>query len=182
MLLLKLWLGRRGTAGLSWHVAREQRSAQHLPALSAGVIRFALKFSPLKGGEAERWKGLLTEEVSVHKMKGNFRGIYLPSWLVWLKALRGLAAFILHRGCAQKILQMGLRWVKQHFCLPMPLEFWRWLSDSCKPCGIVFLLAILQAEERKGGGQSPKTLTWTQLRNGALSPILLHGISTSYSK
>lgn len=93
-----------------WH--RSEGSAQHLPALIEGVIRFALKFSPLKRGEAERWKGLLTEEVSVHQMKGNFRGIYLPSWMVRLKALRGLAAFIVRRGCAQKILQMGLRWFK----------------------------------------------------------------------
>lgn len=57
-------------------------SAQHLPALIEGVIRFALKFSPLKRRKPERWQGLLAEEVSVHKMKGNFRGIYLPSWMV----------------------------------------------------------------------------------------------------
>lgn len=72
---------------------RTEGSAQHLPALIEGVIRFALIFSPLKRGEAERWKGLFTEEVSLHKMKGNFRDIYLPSYVVWLKALRAACFF-----------------------------------------------------------------------------------------
>ena len=76
-------LGTRGVSGHWCHVAAEKRgSGQHLPALIEAVIRFALKFSPLKRGEAERWKGLLTEEVSLHKMKGNFRGIYPPSSMV----------------------------------------------------------------------------------------------------
>lgn len=76
-------LETRGVSGQHCHVAAEKRgSVQHLPALIEAVIRFALKFSPLKRGEAERWKGLLTEEVFLHKMKGNFRGIYPPSLMV----------------------------------------------------------------------------------------------------
>lgn len=79
VLLLEACDQKRGVFQVStdmW-LQRTEGSAQHLPALIQRVIRFALKFSPLKRGAAERWKGLLTEEVSVHKMKGNRRGIYL---------------------------------------------------------------------------------------------------------
>lgn len=128
---------------------RTEGSAQHLPALIEWVIRFALKFSPLKGGEAERWKGLLTEEVSLHKMKGNFRGIYLPSWMCDWRLWEPPASFILQRDCAQKRPQMDFRWFKEHFCSPTAPRFWRWLRVCCKPWQIVFLLIVLQDEKRK---------------------------------
>lgn len=85
---------KRGVPRVStamWQRGRGICAASACP--DQAVIRFALKFSPLKRGEAERWKGLLTEEVSLHKMKGNFRGIYPPSSTVWLKALRAACHF-----------------------------------------------------------------------------------------
>jgi hypothetical protein len=52
---LGVLLGSRA-AQVRGHVQGTEGSAQHLPALMQGVIRFALKFSPLKRGKQKDGK------------------------------------------------------------------------------------------------------------------------------
>lgn len=53
--------------------------------------------------------------------------------MVWLKALRGRAAFILHGGCAQKILQMGLGDLSSTSICPCRLSFEDGLATLASP-------------------------------------------------
>lgn len=70
---------------------RTEGSAQHLPALIQRVIRFALKFSPLKrGGGRKMERSLKRRKSPFIKWKGIVEAFIR---MVWLKALRAACLF-----------------------------------------------------------------------------------------